>query len=253
MPSVRTAADLVAQVRDHIQQASTDQMPYRDGFSADATDPVTGDPSTATPILRWINKAFGELLETGIAKCVFTLTLTPGQAEYGLAQQIHEIEHGTCNGFPLTQTTLLRRDTENPGWQNYPGIATVGTSASPVRLGLPRYVYTYSDVVGFDPAPDQAYIVQMLADDVPADLVATTDVPTRIPARYHDGLASRAAWWISNMDIENTAAAARMPGLDGDWKKAYLGVQTIAQNRQLDATGQVEAGDYRKEFGRGRY
>jgi hypothetical protein len=253
MPAIRSAADLVAQVRDHIQQPPGDQMPYRDGFAADATDPVTSADSTATPILRWINKAYAEMLETGIAKCVFTLTLTPGQAEYGLAQQMHEITHATINGYPLRQTTLLRKDADNPGWQNYPGTATVGQAKAPARLGLPRCVYTYSDVIGFDPAPDQAYAVSILADDVPADLVAQTDIPQRIPARYHDALASRAAWWLSNMDIENPTAAARMPGLDADWGSAYKAVQQIAQSREWDSDDQVSAGDYREAFRRTGY
>ncbi len=248
MPGVRTAAQLVSQVRDHIQQPATAQTPFCDGFATD----IAANP-TSTPILKWINVAYGELLETGIAKCVFTLTLVPGQAEYGLAQTIHEITHATLNGTSLNQTTLLRKDNENPGWQNYDTLTTVGAAPAPVRRGLPTSVYTYSDVIGFDPPPDQPYTVLILADDVPYDLANPNDTLQRIPARYHDNVASRAAWWISNMDVENPAAAQRMPGLDAHWKQGYLGVQKIAEERELDSDNQVDAGDYRRFFRRGGY
>lgn len=251
MPGKKTAQDLVNEVRDHLHHIGS-QTTYRDGFAADATDPVTGQPSTATPILRWVNKAYEELLKTGIAKCPFTLTLIPGQAEYRLVADIHEILHATLNGASLKVSTLPGMDRRSPGWQAYPGLATVGQPVRTVRLAQPATIYSYADVIGFDPAPDLAYTVVILADDTPADMTLPTDYPERVPGRCQSALASRAAAWLSNMDIENTAAAARVPMLMADWNMAVKDCESIVQQREVEEDSQVDAGQYR-EWYRGGY
>jgi hypothetical protein len=247
MPGKRNAQYLVKLVRDHIQHQQ--QTPYRDGFAADANlAPPDSGPNTSTSILTWLNEAQNDLLETGYVKCPYQQTLVPGQAQYTLDQALHEIMHVTVQGRAMTHTTMLGLDTNLPGWQGYPSTPGV---LSPVLLALPSTYYVLGDQIGFNPAPDQPYVVTIYADDTPADMVNPEDIPLRLPARFHPLLAIRAAWYITSMDIENDAAQKRLTGLDQTWQKGYTDLQRLIQDRSFDSDDQIGAADYRYYFRRG--
>lgn len=250
-----TAAQLVKQVRDAIQHFG--QTPYHDGFADDVLPTSADTAANTTSILDWINKAIEELLETEYAMQTVELDLTPGTAEYALDPNVHELRRVSLYGTALDGTTLGKQDARYPGWANYPGLtfnAGATADAQPyVVTGQPQRYYTYGDRIGFDPCPDQAYPVTLLAEFIPPPLVVETDVPAHLPLRYHRYLASRAAWWISSFDVENPAAQARMPGLDADWQLGYRNLQRMIQERTDTEDDQIDAGGYRQYFRRGGY
>ena len=234
MPGAMNAAMLIGMVRDLIfhQQPNT----FRDGYLPSSATP---DADTdGIPILRWLNQAHNELLPTGICKCWFKFTTVAGKGEYSLDEGAHEIIHALINGIPLKATSFLGLDQQHPGWQNGP--ATV--------LGQPTQYYTFSDQMGLNPYPNAAYDVYYLADSFPGDMVNMADAPQRLPVRFHSTLAVRAAWWLSNMDVENEVAAKRIPALQSRWEKDYADLQAIAQHRLADLDDQLQAGDYRHSF-----
>ena len=240
MPGPLTAAMLISDVRDLIQHQSPNV--FRDGYTAASSSPDADTDGTA--ILKWLNRAMNELLPTGYCKCWFKFTTVAAKSEYSLDEGAHEIMHALIGGVPLLATTFLGQDLQRPGWQNGPGF----------RAGRPTSYYTFSDQLGLIPYPDGAYDVYYLADSFPGDLVNAGDVPQRLPVRFHPTLAARAAWWLSNMDVENEVAQKRIPALEKQWAKDYADLQAVVQHRQADMDNQVQSGDYRQAFsGGGRY
>ena len=239
MPGPLTTADLIGDVRDLIQHKGANV--YRDGYLPSS---LTPDVDTdGTPILKWINRSFSDLLPTGYCKCWFKFTTLATKSEYTLDEGAHEIQHALIGGLPLVATTFLTQDQVHPGWQYGPG----------VKLGRPTAYYTYSDQIGLVPYPDAAYDVFYLADSFPGDLVNAADIPTRLSVRFHPLLAVRAAWYLSNQDVENEVAAKRIPALEAQWKAGFADLQAVVQSRQADLDEQVLAGNYRKAFGFGMY
>ena len=236
MPGAMQASGLIAMTRDLINHQSPNV--FRDGYATDAdTDGI--------PILRWLNQSYNELLPTGFCKCWLQFTTVPGKSEYTLDEGAHEIQHVLINGMPLHATSFLGLDQKTPAWQD-----SIGSSghAPTIRTMLPTQYYSFSDQIGLVPFPDQAYDVYYLADAFPSDLLVAADVPTRLPVRYHSTLAVRAAWWLSNIDVENEVAAKRLPALDKRWEKDYADLQALVNHRMSDLDDQIQAGDYRKSF-----
>ena len=66
--------------------------------------------------------------------------------------------------------------------------------------------------------PNAAGTLTITAQGLEPDLVATTDTPQYLPARYHDAVAMLAAMLLCGSDADNPARAARIPELMTLWQ-----------------------------------
>lgn len=245
MPSIYTAEVIVREVRDHLQ--IFDNPTLSDGFPDDDPDPDTGQPYNNTKIINWVNVALANIIaESGIAKCYDTFTCVIGQAEYMFTQDVNEIVFATVSGggagnnIPLYKTTQGVLNRNFAGWQDL-------TNSN--NTGVPTQYYTYSDVIGLYPAPDQAYTVQFLTDALTSDLVTRDNIPGRIPGRHHSIIAMRTALLINNMvEIENPISQKRIQILQDGYTDGLEKIREMVYTRSDDETPQVTVMDYRSQW-----
>lgn len=202
-----------------------DRKALRDGFS---TDQAEADYT----ILPYLNDAVGDALETGFAKCYFTLTLTASVREYKLNPDVHTVLNAVWESTsePLLQTTPATLDDTKPGWR----LETASES---------KEFYFFGDVLGLYPAPNTTGSkVILLADTTVGELSAAADLVDKLPARYHRALCYRAAsqLCLSMAKTVEDSMVAKSNRYMQEWEKQKAALQAVVQARNINPDTQMQ-------------
>lgn len=202
MPGVRTAAQLVRQVREHAQEISTNT--YRDGFS---DDPNTG--ANLISILSFVNQALTIFSQSGFVQSDFAIPTTAGTREYTIPQVAGKIIRYKyiVGGVEtnLRDVTISDLDRRVRNWPSDPN-------------GLPRLVVAEGQYLILYPTPSATGSLTLRATAMENDLAVRTDTPAVLPARYHDALSMLGGMLLCGSDADNPARQARIQELMVLWQ-----------------------------------
>lgn len=208
-----------------------DRSLLRDGFDADRGE-------ADRDILSALNDVIRLSAMTGQFVCEFTLEITEDVYEYTKDPDMGLIKEVLYNGVPLKRGSVEYRNNYQKAWQQ-----------TPVQTGDPtEYISDIPDVIWLFPIPDTTDTagepsLVILAETVADDLSEPDDVPSRIPAVYHEGLAYGAAILIlSSMGGDE----ARIATLTPIWNKYLSKMQEQAQRSDYGAIDQIAPLSYRR-------
>lgn len=221
----RTAAYLVELVRDLIG-AKTGQTPFRDGFAADAHN------RASKSILLMINTVQKKLSETGYFKCYFEFTLEEStddarNDQIALDSRIHRIRRVTLTDSagrvsPLGDMATNEMDRGGIQYENY--------SAS-----RPTHYWWDGNDIGFNFPPSADYTIRIYAETHAPDLVNETDIPQRLPCRFHEMLAYGAAMLLILPDLGKEENMNIYRVMESEWKTLYEDLKKVARSRPYGA------------------
>jgi len=172
MPGIRTAAELVLDVRQEL--GVFDKVKLVDGYGDEVPR-----YAPANSILRALNRALNELCKTGFNKCRYEFTLTAGTSEYLFSRQMHDLHSSYLldnvtptvpRYYPLDKVTIPDLDNAYGGtWRN-------------VNASRPLFYYPIGTrAFGVYPTPTLTTLkAGFIAESVVSDMTQPTDYPAQI-------------------------------------------------------------------------
>lgn len=229
----RSASYLVSLLRNLIGHRSG-QTPYRDGFASDIAF-----NKQSVNLLMAINDRQRQLSETGYFKCYFTFTTTAAETDdrhdiYPLDTRIHRVRSVTLTTtsgkvVPLEETSVPELDLLSPQHRNR-------SSAQPTEYWLD------GDMIGFNFAPAAEYTITILAETVAPDLVLESDVPQKLPVRFHEMLAYGAAVDILTPKTPSGEVVGMQQIAQSRWDGMYEDLKKVARSKPLTRVSQLQPG-----------
>lgn len=223
----RTAAYLVDLVRE-ILGTRGGQEPFRDGFTADESY-----AKNSKSILAMLNTVQREISESGYYKCYFDITFSAGTTEdrndqISLDRRIHRIRSVTLRDAlgkftPLTPTSEAETDRDSPQQRNF-------------STGKPTQYSFDGDLFTLNRSPNATYTVTILAETVAPDLELETDVPLKLPARFHEMLAYGAAMMLLYPQLSEEKYANMYRAIEMKFNTMYNDLKKNARSKVLSGT-----------------
>lgn len=239
MGRVETAQSLVELVRS--DTGIYDRAKARDGFDSDyGTAPRS--------ILKMINEGLTDALGTGYRRCRFFIPVVANQREYEIDYWMGNIVYVAFNGVRVDPATMGSLMTQ------YPTMLTDTATSTPTN-----YYSTRPNMIGLYPAPLDSDIapakaIEIMADDVAADMTETSDSPSRLPVQfqsrcrfYASGLLCASVAGESGYDLETYLTKSRL--YQAKWSEFKDALQSWASAPELSTVFQVTpdiplGGDY---------